>query len=40
MKIAEMKKKMLLLLKIINKYLKFYLKFNIFLLYLMILIKN
>ena len=40
MKIVEMKKKMLLLLKIINKYLKFYLKFNIFLLYLMILIKN
>ena len=40
MKIVEMKKKMLLLLKIINKYLKFYLKFNIFLLYLMILKLN
>ena len=40
MKIVEMKKKMLLLLKIINKYLNFYLKYNIFLLYLMILIKN
>ena len=34
MKIVEMKKKMFMLLKIINKFLKFYLKYKIFFYYI------